>query len=248
MTSRPRDSYIEFTMRTDLKNLEDKLGYFFEQPELLEEALRHASYTHEQEEISLRDNERLEFLGDAVLDLAISHLLMELFKSAPEGDLSKYRASVVNEKVLSQVAGELGLGEYLLLGRGEDMGGGRGKPSILADSMEALLGAVYLDGGFEKSQGIIRVLFLPLLMKLNTSDAIEDYKSLLQEYTQDAFKARPDYIVIHESGPSHDKLFRVAIYLKGKLISEGEGKNKKEAEQKAAREAFHCVTSKTETP
>jgi ribonuclease III len=226
------------------KTLEERLGYAFEHPELLEEALRHASYTHEQEELSLRDNERLEFLGDAVLDLAISHLLMELFKSAQEGDLSKYRAAVVNEKMLSQVAGDMGLGEFLLLGRGEDMGGGREKTSILADSMEALLGAVYLDGGFEKSLGIIRILFLPLLMKLNSADSIEDYKSLLQEYTQDALKARPDYIVIHESGPSHDKLFRVAIFLRGKAVAEGEGKNKKEAEQRAAREAFHCLTSK----
>jgi ribonuclease III len=235
-------------MANEVKILEERLGYAFEHPELLEEALRHASYTHEQEEPSLRDNERLEFLGDAVLDLAVSHILMELFKSAQEGDLSKYRASVVNEKMLSQVAGDLGLGEFLLLGRGEEMGGGREKISILADSMEALLGAVYLDGGFEKTMGIIRILFLPLLMKLNSSESIEDYKSLLQEYTQDGLKARPDYIVIHESGPSHDRLFRVAIYLRGKVLAEGEGKSKKEAEQKAAREAFLCMTSNPRIP
>ncbi|MDD5205505.1 MAG: ribonuclease III domain-containing protein, partial [Desulfobacterales bacterium] len=124
----------------DLKLFEERLGYTFKRTELLEEALRHASYAHEQEGTDSHDNERLEFLGDAVLDLAISHLLMQLFESAKEGDLSKFRASVVNEKVLSQVAREIGVGEVLLLGRGEDMGGGRGKPSILADALEAVLG------------------------------------------------------------------------------------------------------------
>jgi ribonuclease-3 len=229
----------------DLKPFEERLGYAFTQPELLEEALRHSSYAHEQEGPDSRDNERLEFLGDAVLDLAISHLLMQLFESAREGDLSKYRASVVNEKILSQVAGDLGIGEVLLLGKGEEMGGGRTKPSILADALEALLGAVYLDAGFDRTMGIVQSLFDPLIR--NLSESMEDYKSLLQEYTQNVYKVRPEYLVIHESGPSHDKLFRVAIYLRGKILAEAEGKNKKEAEQKAAREAFHCMNSGPET-
>lgn len=227
----------------DLKGFEERLGYAFRRPELLEEALRHASYAHEQEGVDSRDNERFEFLGDAVLDLAISHLLMELFESAREGDLSKYRASVVNEKVLCQVAVHLGIGEVLLLGKGEEMGGGRAKPSILADALEALLGAIYLDAGFDRSMGIIQSLFGPLIANLDSMESMEDYKSLLQEHTQNVYKVRPEYVVVHESGPSHDKLFRVAIYLRGKVLAEAEGKNKKEAEQKAAREAFHCMTS-----
>lgn len=230
----------------DLKEFEERLGYVFTRPELLEEALRHASYAHEQEKADSRDNERFEFLGDAVLDLAVSHLLMQLFESAREGDLSKFRASVVNEKVLSQVAGDLGVGEVLLLGKGEEMGGGRTKPSILADALEALLGAIYLDAGFDRTMGIIQSLFHPLIANLDSLQSMEDYKSLLQEYTQNAYKVRPEYVVIHESGPSHDKVFRVAIYLQGKLLAEAEGKNKKEAEQKAAREAFHCMTLESE--
>ncbi len=246
MTRGLQHPYIENRMR-NLKDFEEKLGYAFVRPELLEEALCHASYAHEQEGTDARDNERLEFLGDAVLDLAISHLLMRLFGSAREGDLSKYRASVVNEKVLSQVAGELGLGEVLLLGRGEDLGGGRTKASILADGLEALLGAVYLDAGFDRTMDIVQSLFDPLIKKLDSLESTEDYKSLLQEHTQNIYKVRPEYVVVRESGPSHDKLFRVAIYLRGKVLAEAEGKNKKEAEQKAAREAFHCVTSGPET-
>jgi len=232
----------------DLKLFEERLGYTFKRIELLEEALRHASYAHEQDGTDSHDNERLEFLGDAVLDLAISHLLMQLFESAKEGDLSKFRASVVNEKVLSQVAREIGVGEVLLLGRGEDMGGGRGKPSILADALEAVLGAIYLDSGFDRTMAIIELLFKPLISNLDSWKSMEDYKSLLQEYTQNVFKSRPEYLVIHESGPSHDKLFRVAIYLRGKVLAEAEGKNKKEAEQKAAREAFHCMMTESGIP
>lgn len=227
----------------DLSPFQERMGYAFGRIELLEKAFRHSSYAHEQEGSNLEDNERLEFLGDAVLDLGISHLLMDLFPSAQEGDLSKYRAAVVNERILSQVARDLGLGECLLLGRGEEMGGGRDKPSILADALEALLGAIYLDGGFEKALGIIQSLFRFLISKLDTGESMEDYKSMLQERTQDVYKARPDYIVIHESGPSHDKLFRIAIYLRGKVLAEAEGKSKKEAEQKAAREALHCITT-----
>ncbi len=223
--------------------MEERLGHAFRRMEILEEALRHASYAHEQEAAKLSDNERLEFLGDAVLDLAISHLLMGMFQAAQEGDLSKYRAAVVNEKVLSQVAKDLGLGDHLLLGRGEEMGGGRTKPSILADALEALLGAIYLDAGFDKALEVIESLFLPLLSNLGSWESTEDFKSLLQEHTQDVYKARPEYLVIHESGPSHDKLFRVAISLRGKVLAEAEGKNKKEAEQRAAREAFHCITT-----
>jgi ribonuclease-3 len=230
----------------DVNGLHKKLGYIFKRPDLLAEAFRHSSYTNEVGNLDLRDNERLEFLGDAVLDLAIGHILMELFPDGNEGDLSKYRAMVVSEKGLSQVAKELGLGDYLLLGRGEELTYGREKPSILANTIEALIGALYLDAGFTVSKEIIHRLFSPLLGKNDLERVAEDYKSLVQEYTQQIYKTRPDYVYVKESGPAHNKTFRVALSLDGKIIAEGEGKSKKEAEQEAAREAFFCLTRERE--
>ncbi|MBW1723192.1 MAG: ribonuclease III [Deltaproteobacteria bacterium] len=230
----------------DFHDLMDRLGYRFKNPNLLAEAFRHSSFVNEIGEEDVRDNERLEFLGDAVLDLAISDILMELFDSAREGDLSKYRASVVNEKTLSLVAKELGLGDFLLLGKGEELTGGRRKPSILADTVEALLGAVYLDGGFEASKEIIRRFFTPHLEKIVSREGLNDFKSLLQEYTQAAFKTRPQYVLVKESGPAHRKVFRVALRLQGKTMAEAEGRSKKEAEQKAAKEAFLCLKNERE--
>ncbi len=225
----------------DLNEVTRRLGYTFKQPELLAEAFRHSSYVNEDESLILTDNERLEFLGDAVLDLAISDILMELFKDAKEGDLSKFRATVVNERGLCQVAQDLKLGDYLLLGRGEKMTQGREKPSILANTMEALLGALYLDAGFSKTKEIIHQLFSQLISKIDPGKGVNDYKSLLQEYTQEARKTRPEYILTKEWGPAHDKNFIVALQLDGKVVAEGEGKSKKEAEQKAAKEAFFCL-------
>ncbi len=218
-----------------------KLGYEFQDPDLLAEALRHASYVNEVGDARLRDNERLEFLGDAVLDLAISHILMELFPDAKEGDLSKLRASVVNEKGLSMVAAELDLGSHLLLGKGEEHTGGRQKTSILADTLEALLGAIYMDGGFTKAMQIIRKLFLTYIEGLSSRSLDGDFKSLLQEFTQEAYKTRPEYELVGESGPPHQKIFTVALRIGGKFVAKGEGKSKKEAEQRAAKEAFFCL-------
>ena len=222
------------------------MGYTFRQPELLTEAFRHSSYINELGNSDLRDNERLEFLGDAVLDLAISHILMELFQGSKEGDLSKYRATVVDEKGLCRVAQELGLGDYLRLGRGEEVTGGRAKPSILANSMEALLGALYLDAGFNKTKEIIQRLFLPLVVRIDSGGVPNDYKSQLQEYTQEAHKTRPEYVLMEESGPAHDRTFKVALHLNGEMVAKGEGKSKKEAEQKAAKEAFTCLRGERE--
>ena len=228
-------------MNGDLNELSKKLCYTFKKPEVLIQAFRHSSYVNEQTDSDLRDNERLEFLGDAVLDLAISHILMELFQDSKEGDLSKYRATMVNENGLYQVAQELALGDYLLLGKGEEVTSGREKPSILADTMEAVLGALYLDAGFGKTKEIIHRLFLPLLKRIDTGKPSDDYKSQLQEYTQEIYKVRPEYVLVEESGPAHDKAFRVALLLQGETIAEGEGKSKKEAEQEAAGKAFECL-------
>ena len=226
--------------KKDIQQLGEKLNYSFKNLDLLEEALRHASYVNELNS-NLRDNERLEFLGDAVLDLAVSHCLMRIFNDEKEGVLSKYRAMVVDEKALYQVALKLELGDYILLGRGEEMTGGRGKPSILANTMEAILGALYLDAGFSKTQEVIHELFTPLINNIDIKSDHDDYKSLLQEYTQELHQVRPVYQILDEKGPAHDKTFSVAIHLNGEIIAEGEGKSKKEAEQKAAREAFYCL-------
>ncbi len=228
-------------MSVDLSELNRKLCYTFKQPQLLVQAFQHSSYVNEQTDSNLRDNERFELLGDAVLDLAITHILMELFEDSNEGDLSKYRAAVVNENGLYRVAQELALGDYLLLGKGEEVTSGREKPSILADTMEAVLGALYLDAGFDKTKEIIHKLFLPLLKRIDTGKPSNDYKSQLQEYTQEIYKVRPEYVLVEESGPAHDKAFRVALLLQGETIAEGEGKSKKEAEQKAAGKAFECL-------
>jgi ribonuclease III len=230
------------TMKLD--KLSEKIGYTFQRQDLLQEAFCHASYVNEKGDSSLRDNERLEFLGDAVLDLAISHLLMKGFEDAKEGDLSKYRSMVVDEAGLSQIALGLGLGDYLLLGRGEDQGHGREKPSILANTMEALIGAIYLDAGFEKTMEIICNLFAPLLKKVGSKEMMYDYKSMLQEYTQRYHKALPRYRLADETGPPHDKTFRVILSLNGEFLAQGEGKSKKEAEQRAARDAVLFLKDK----
>lgn len=229
------------SQRLEFKKLYKKLGYRFKQPGLLLQAFRHASYVNEQSDPNLEDNERLEFLGDAVLDLAVSHILMELFQDAEEGDLSKYRALVVDEGGLYQIALSLGLGDLLHLGKGEVQSHGREKPSILANATEALIGALYLDAGFDRVKEIIYRLFSPLLARVGTAEMVNDFKSLLQEYTQQTYKTLPKYRFLEESGPAHDKTFKVVLTLKGHVLAEGEGKSKKEAEQNAAREAFSCL-------
>lgn len=229
-------------MKTDkFESLDKKLGYTFKNPELLVQSVCHSSYVNEQIDSTFKDNERLEFLGDAVLDLAISHILMLRFKDAAEGDLSKFRATVVDEAGLYEVALRLGLGEYLLLGKGEEQSRGREKPSILADTTEALIGAIYLDAGFDKAMEIIKGLFSSLLERVGTEELVHDFKSLLQEYSQQSCKTLPRYRLIKETGPAHDRSFQVELSLKGEVLAEGEGRSKKEAEQNAARAAFFCL-------
>ena len=226
----------------DMTELSERIEYQFRNSELLAQAFRHSSYVNEVGDCDLQDNETLEFLGDAVLDLAIGHLLMELFKRANEGELSKCRASVVSERGLFDLARELRLGDYLLLGRGEELSGGREKPSILANTLEALVGAIYLDAGFPRTREIIHKLFISTIERMEIETLRSDYKSLLQEYTQQEFKSRPEYLLLSETGPAHERTFRIAIYLNGELKAEGEGKSKKEAEQEAAKEALVWLT------
>jgi len=226
------------------KNPEDLapiLDYSFEDKKLLSQAFRHPSYVYERDDPRVSDNQRLEFLGDAVINLAISHLLMESFPEMKEGELSKYRASLVSESGLYPIACELQIGDYLLLGKGEEQTQGRKKPSILTDALEALIGAVYLDGGFSVALRVIAKLFSPVLDEISLGNSFIDYKTDLQEYSQEAVQSTPEYRLEKETGPDHNKTFYVAVYLRGKLMGKGKGKSKKEAEREAAKEALACL-------
>jgi len=218
-----------------LKTLQKKINYRFKSLDLLNQGLRHKSFVHENLEAGGLDNERMEFLGDAVLDLVISHLIMERHPDFSEGNLSRLRASVVNEARLAKMAKELALGEYLLLGKGEEMTGGRQKNSILAASLEALLAAVYLDGGFEKAFKVISGLFAFYLESAEEEGFDQDFKTRLQEVSQEVLKATPRYLQVKEFGPGHDKVFGVKVLIRDKVAGVGAGKSKKEAEQRAAK-------------
>ena len=229
------------TLPKNPDSLSSLLGYSFTNHELLLQAFRHPSYVYENENPGISDNQRLEFLGDAVINLGVSHLLMESFPEMKEGDLSKHRAFLVSESGLYRIARMLELGDYLLLGRGEEMSKGREKPSILSDALEALIGAIYLDGGFLSATSVILRLFQPLADEISSGTLIADFKTDLQELSQEAFQTTPDYKLVKDTGPDHDKTFYVEVYIKGGLLGKGAGKSKKEAEQNAAKEALACL-------
>ncbi|UCF93787.1 MAG: ribonuclease III [Desulfobacterales bacterium] len=220
--------------------IEEKLQYEFACESLLNEALRHSSFVNEQADSSLRDNERLEFLGDAVLNLVIGHLLMRRYPELNEGDLSKLRANLVNESQLAKIARGMDLGVYIQLGKGEIQTNGRDKNSILADTLEALVAAIYLDGGFQVIFQFLESKFAPFLKQVRTSGRYHDYKSELQEFVQVQQQEMPNYEIIHEEGPDHDKTFRVQLEVCG-LTTQGIGKSKKMAEQDAAGQALQIL-------
>ena len=224
-----------------LRGLEEALSFRFGDIGLLDEALTHRSHSHENPRLPERNNERLEFLGDAVLSLCVGHLLMERFPSEAEGNLSKKRAALVNESPLSDIAGKLGLGAYLLLGRGEEASGGRMKSSILADTLEAVIAAVFLDGGYEKANRFIRDLFEPLLEEDSLYARFRDFKSELQELSHTKFQTAPSYALTGASGPDHDRSFEVRLTIPGVVTASGTGRNKKEAEQQAAMKALEIL-------
>ena len=221
---------------SNYSELEAVLGYPFKDRALLERALRHASWCNEQQGERGEDNERLEFLGDAVLDLVVGHRLMTRYPQLREGELSVTRAQVVSEAGLSEVAGQLGIGRWLMLGKGEEKSGGRTKPSILADAFEAILASVYLDGGFEAANAMVNRL---LAQRIETVEfkGFYDFKTRLQETSQARMKATPTYHVVQELGPDHDKRFVVAVNINNDEWARAVGKSKKEAEQMAAAEA-----------
>jgi ribonuclease-3 len=212
--------------------LEEQLGYHFRQISHLESALTHKSYVNENPTLGRADNERLEFLGDAVLDLAISHFLMEAHPMQTEGQLSKSRAAIVNETTLAEVARGLSLGAWLFLGKGEEQSGGRSKASVLANAVEALAAAVYLDGGYGAALAFLRHLFEERVRQARPPGST-DYKTRLQE--EAARRRLPIcYTVVSEVGPDHDKTFRIEVTVGDQVVASGEGKSKKEGEQRAA--------------
>lgn len=215
--------------------LEEKLGYHFRNRGLLEHAMTHSSYANEHRAAGLTSNERLEFLGDSVLGMVVADYLFAIHPDMPEGELTRMRAALVCENSLYDVAKTLGLGQYLRLGRGEAAGGGRARPSILADATEAMLAAVYLDGGMDAVRPIIRTL---ILNKEREKTADRDYKTTLQEYVQRTPGSTVSYRLAGESGPDHCRVFAMEVSIEGVVIGRGEGRTKKEAEQMAARAAL----------
>jgi len=224
-----------------LKTFEKLLGYRFRHRQVLKTALTHKSYANEKRLEATDHNERYEFLGDAVLELVVSHLLMENYPDQPEGELSKLRASIVNETTLASVAREHEIGDYLYLGKGEEMGAGREKNSLLANALEAILGAVYLDRGFKKAFKVIKRIALELFEQVGQEGFYKDYKTQLQERAQILFKTVPKYKLVGETGPDHNKTFEVNLMIRGETLGVGVGKSKKGAEQNAAKEALACL-------
>ncbi len=223
-----------------LSALQEEISYQFKDPDLLNVALTHRSYANESPDETLRDNERLEFLGDSVLNLIISHLIMERFPGSHEGELTKLRASLVNKKSLAGRSRDLGINQCLLLGRGESLRGGREKSSVISDAYEALIGAIYLDGGFEKAFGVVEKQFGPLLDQGLTDDG--DFKTRVQQICQGRFGRPPRYRLSVLRGPQHDKTFGAEIFIGDQPYGYGIGKNKKEAEQNAAKEALKRIS------
>jgi ribonuclease III len=225
----------------DFKELEDKLLYRFKDPGLLRQALTHKSYANEHRLGAIGHNERLEFLGDTVLDFVTSDIIMRVCPESPEGELSKLRAIVVSETNLSVVARNLSLGSYLLLGRGEEQTGGRSKSSLIANAVEAILAAIYIDGGMVEAYRVVREKFEDEIIDLVAKGQVFDYKTVLQEKSQSRFGMLPKYTVTGESGPDHMKVFEVEIEAGGQILGRGTGKSKKEAEQMAAGEALRAI-------
>ena len=223
-----------------MKELEAKLGYVFQNPSLLSEALNHSSYANEHRAQGMHSNERLEFLGDSVLGFVTAEFLFELHQDLPEGDLTRQRAALVCEQSLHEVAKELELGRFLNLGKGEDAGGGRTRPSILADATEAVFAAVYLDGGIEEAAALIHRVLLDKEGE-HAEELVQDYKTALQEMVQRKSGQQLQYRLIGETGPDHNKTFTAEVLLNGEGVGVGSGHSKKEAEQSAARAAIRKI-------
>ena len=229
----------------EIKDIQVTLDYVFKQDSLLYEALTHRSFSQAQEHTNAQHNERLEFLGDAVLGLVISESLVAMFPTFTEGELSRLKAGLISRTTLARAAGRLQLGQWLRLGRGEEVSSGREKHSLLANALEALIGAVYLDSGLESAR-----VFIPRVLAAEFSDLRDspelsvggDWKSQLQEWAHKHDGTSPQYRLVQESGPDHQKVFAMTVEIRGKVMGRGEGRTKKEAEQRAAEQALAQVS------
>jgi ribonuclease-3 len=240
MKKRKSKPFMRSNKSSPFKGLEARIAYRFRNAQLITQALTHRSYLHQSKEEG-EDNERLEFLGDSVIELTVSHLLLTRFPHIAEGGLSKARAALVKEATLASLARSVQLGDGLRLGRGEEETGGREKDSILAGGFEALAAAIYLDGGYREALRVIESLYTPLLAEITGEVQDQDFKTRLQEYTQKYLNSTPHYIVTDEEGPDHDKTFEVVISIGEKAYGMGRGRSKKEAEQRAAEEALRSL-------
>lgn len=223
---------------SDLTDLEKEINIFFDDKEILLNAFIHRSYLNENKGKGLVSNERVEFLGDTVVSLIISNYIYKTFPKLTEGDLTAIRSAVVNTKSLAKVSGELKLGNYLLLSKGEEESGGRENTSLLANTFEALTGAIYLEKGESGAKKFLESFLIPSIDTILKTESYKDYKSKLQENVQENFKISPEYTLISATGPDHAKEFEIAVFVKEKEYGRGKGKSKQEAEQKAAQMAL----------
>lgn len=243
MTHETDQSFPEREPTVDYGELEGQLDYRFRNRDLLRLSLTHPSVAHEQG-LPIQTNQRLEFLGDAVLQLALTHELYEKFPTFGEGPLTKARAKLVNRRSLAERARHLGLGRYLIVSRGEELSGGRDRLSALADTFEALLGAIFLDGGFEAAREFILRQFLSAFGQLSAIPILENPKGELQEYLQSFSSEAPRYHVVSVSGPDHDRSFECTVHHAGTELARGHGKSKKAAESEAALAALKKLKEK----
>ena len=225
-----------------IKELETAIGYRFHNISLLQNALAHSSYANERYHNSLMSNERLEFLGDSILGMVVADHLYRNFPNRPEGELTRMRADMVCEKALAQVANQIGLGNHLLLGKGEEQGGGRNRDSILADAVESVIAACFLDGGMTAAKAFIEKFVLYNVEQTKLQNV--DYKTALQELIQQKKGQQLSYQLVGESGPDHDKQFAVEVSLNGEVVGQGTGSSKKRAEQDAAKVALERFQKK----
>lgn len=225
-------------MIVDISGLEKKIDYQFKNKNLLKEALTHRSYLNENPSWGLPHNERLEFLGDAVLELVVTEVLFKNYPQSSEGELTSIRSALVNYQMLANISREIILSDYILLSRGEAKDIGKARDVILANAFESLIGAIYLDGNYEAAEKFINYFVMKRVEEVIEKELYKDPKSLLQEIIQEKMKTTPTYDVISEKGPDHAKIFKVGVYFGDKLIAEGEGYSKQEAEVEAAKNAL----------
>jgi ribonuclease-3 len=224
-------------LNRSLKQLQSQLGITFHNQQLLKQAFTHSSYVNENRTSKLQDNERMEFLGDAVLELTVSEYLFHLHAERSEGELTKLRASIVCEPSLMKFAEMLDFGAYVLLGKGEENTGGRTRPALLADVFESFVGALFMDQGLEAVKAFLQKYIFPVL-SIEGTVRIEDYKTQLQEFTQQDNMGALEYRIVEERGPAHDRIFISEVYMNDDFLGQGEGRSKKEAEQQAASHAL----------